>query len=427
MPSKIYPFTLARTSIDLIPRKMAWINQNSFCQSMKPLLWCLKITGLLPGISLIGGNTDSDNNEITPDRVRIRSCSGRVYTVYSIVVILILWYNLALSLTAFVSVTQFNGTVCNQIITSMWFLQIAYCSVCNFFVCKHLKVFCDQFDDVAKSINFTDYYFIRKCAIGATVLYIIWLLIAFTFTGLGSYFLAGNVAGPFGNVSVGVEIIVRIAFLVTYFYFTSTWYLIVASFFVVSLVLTKSFRHFNRNFKKCFEDGKFKGDIETIRMQHEHMTRLLFQADKVFSMYVMSSIGTVIPLIIFTLYFLLFESIDVFSFIATLWSACLSIIQMMVVFLGGGFVNHEAHAALEHIYGIDMNVMGPIHCHQMNVFLSKLTANPIGFTAFGLFTIDKPTIIAFASSIVTYTVVVIQFKPASPDPTSSLCNCTLTT
>jgi len=30
----------------------------------------------------------------------------------------------------------------------------------------------------------------------------------------------------------------------------------------------------------------------------------------------------------------------------------------------------------------------------MNVFLSRLTANQIGFTAFGLFTIDKPTIIA---------------------------------
>ncbi|VDI19803.1 Hypothetical predicted protein [Mytilus galloprovincialis] len=408
---------------------MAWVNQHSFSQSIKPLLWCLKIAGLLPGIPLLGGgNTDSDNNEISPARVRIRSCSGRVYTVYSIVVILILWYNLALSLTAFVSVTQFNGIVCNQIITSMWFLQIAYCAVCNFFVCKHLKVFCVQFDDVAKSINFTNYYFIRKCAIGATVLYVVWMLIAFTFTGLGSYFLAaGNVGGPFGEVSFGVGIIVRIAFLVTYFYFTSTWYLIVASFFVVSLVLTKKFRHFNRSFKKCFEDGKFKGDIETTRMQHEHMSRLLFQADKVFSMYVMSSIGTVIPLIIFTLYFLLFESIDVFSFIATLWSACLSIIQMMVVFLGGGFVNHEAHAALEHVYGIDMNVMGPVHCHQLNVFLSKLTANQIGFTAFGLFTIDKPTIIAFASSIVTYTVVVIQFKPSASDATSSLCNCTLTT
>ena len=334
MASKIYPFKTTRSSVDLLPSKMAWVNRKAFCHLMKPLFWCMKIVGLLHGVPLRAKDTEENVSS------SVKSCE-RIYKIYAIIVILILWFNFALALSSFGNVTKFDGIVCNQIITTMWFFQIAYCSVCNFVVCKHLKEFCEMFDKVIEYINFDNFSYIRKCAVVATVLYVLWLMIAFTFTGLGSYFLNGNVAGPFGQVSPVVDIVMRIVFLITYFYFTSTWYLIMAPFLVISMVLLKAFKHFNKSFKQCFDNGKFKADIETTRMQHEQLTRVLAQADKVYSMYIMSSIGTVIPLIIFTLYFVLFESIDTFSYIATWWSACLSITQMLVIFLGGGLVNHE--------------------------------------------------------------------------------------
>lgn len=332
MASKIYPFLAARLSSDILPSNMAWMNQTSFYQALKPLFWCMKIVGLLNGVPLLGKENDTNTT---------KSCAGRIYTIYAVLVILILWFNLALALSTFIGVSEFNGIVCNQIITSMWFFQIAHCSVCNFFLSKHLKGLCEQFDRVAKSINFDNYGYIRKCGICATILFVMWICIAFTFTALGTYFASGSTAGPFGNVSPAVAILMRIIFLIIYFYFTSTWYLIISSFFVVCLVLTKTYKHFNKNFKKCFKNGRFIGDIEKSRKQHEQLCRVLAQADKVFSMYVMSSIGTVIPLIIFTLYFVLFESVDTFSFIATWWSACLSMIQILIIFLGGGVVNHQ--------------------------------------------------------------------------------------
>ena len=344
MAGRIYPLSVSRSSLDLLPKRMAWLNQNTYSQSVKPLLWCMKIVGLLPGFPLVGKVQDSEIDS-SNDNNRAKSWSGVLYRIYCVVVVMILLYNLAVALMAFKGVTEFNGTVCNQTITSMWFFQIAYCGICNYYVCKHMKTYCSQFDIVATAIDFRDYSFVRKCSIAAAVFYIVWLFVAFTFTGLGLYF-AEAVPGPMtGPVSPEVEIVFWILFLVVYFYFTSTWYLIVALFSVTSIVLTKAFKHYNRSFRECFENGKFKGDIENKRFQHEQLSRLIGQADKVFCMYVMSTIGTVIPMIIFTLYFLLFESVAIFSYIATFWSAFLSITQLLIIFLGGGIVNHEVSNA----------------------------------------------------------------------------------
>lgn len=81
--------------------------------------------------------------------------------------------------------------------------------------------------------------------------------------------------------------------------------------------------------------------MERYRLLHVKLVELLRIADDMFSMYVLVTIATIIPLIIFTLYFVLFETVDTFSYAATWWSVGLSVIQIVFVFMAGGVVNHE--------------------------------------------------------------------------------------
>lgn len=354
MANRIYSIPGKRSPSDLLPKRMAWEVSDSYSHAIKPFLWCMKIVGLLPGFP-IGGKEQTSESGLNDSNHQCKPCLGTFYRIYSLFVILILLYNFCIALAAFQGVTEFDGIVCNQIITCMWFFQIAYGAVCNFFLCKHMKKYCKLFDKVAIAVEFKNYGFVRKCAVSASVLYIIWLLFAFTFTGVGLYFM-GTVPGPIAPAAPETEVFFWILFLVVYFYFSSTWYLIVASFSLTSIVLVKIFKHFNRSFRECFDDGKFKGDIETKRFQHEQLSRLLGQADKVFSMFIMSTIGTVIPMIIFTLYFLLFESVAIFSYVATFWSAFLCITQLLIIFLGGGIVNHEVCCHFQKYVKITLNI-----------------------------------------------------------------------
>lgn len=51
-------------------------------------------------------------------------------------------------------------------------------------------------------------------------------------------------------------------------------------------------------------------------------------------------------------------------------------------------------------------------CFQLGIFLNRLTSQPIGLTACGLFVLDKPTIITVSRSelIITSEVMAIMYK-----------------
>ncbi|KAK3092116.1 hypothetical protein FSP39_025348 [Pinctada imbricata] len=416
MPNIVVPFI--ENSDDFVnpTRKSAWMEEKGLKGTIKPLLWCLKATGLLHDVELrTRRNDDVEGESVGIEEAKRSRCSW--YLSYSIFVTLLLWGNFGNSLTVFKGATSFDGLVCNQIITSTWFLQVALFALNNNIGCRHWYGVFQKWDILAKNLEFEKDKSMRRCAVFTSVLYVTWIITSLLFTSIGSLFISGNFAVFSGEAS---GIIIWIVFLVIYFFFSSAWFLLTASFTVTSFAVYVAFRKFNKRFNEAISaDGKFTGDIEENRHQHEELVQLLRKADDIFSLYILVAIGTIIPLIIFTLYFVLFESVDLYSYVATWWSVSLSMIQITVVFVSGGIVNHVAHGPLGTIYTIDLRAMAIEQSQQLSVFLTQLTSAPIGFTAFGLFTIDKPTIITFAGSIVTYAVVVIQFKPSS-DSTSVL-------
>lgn len=322
-------------------RRLDWMEEkdHGLRQAFRPLLWVLKSTGLLYGVNIQQkpGGYQGENDEQPTTSGKERKCSFWLF--YDIVVFLILLGNFVNSLTTFKSATSFDGNVCNEIITATWFLQAACYALNNIIGCRNWNLFFEKWDELSKSIGFRHIKTPRKISIATCILYCFWLVASFGFMGIGIYFITSSGPSPSDDA---VSIIVRIVQLTIYFYFVSAWFLLTAMFVVACYVIYIAFRHFKKKFTGAISgDGKFHGDMERYRLLHVKLVELLRIADDIFSMYVLVTIATIIPLIIFTLYFVLFETVDTFSYAATWWSVGLSVIQIVFVFMAGGVVNHE--------------------------------------------------------------------------------------
>ena len=106
----------------------------------------------------------------------------------------------------------------------------------------------------------------------------------------------------------------------------------------------------------------------------------------------------------------------------TIAAAC----QIIFICVGGALINAKAHKPLEYIYDISVDETSQQDSVKLQMFLSKLNGQPIGLTAFGMFVIDKPTILTIIGLLLTYFVIIVQFSPAyiGGSATESICNCT---
>ena len=337
MPTIVVPVTEERRK----SLRQGWMEEEvrGLRRSFRPLLWVLKLAGLLYGVKLkqnpVGDRRESGDQQTT--NVKESKCSFWLF--YDIAVFLILLGNFVNSLTIFQTATAFDGNVCNEIITATWFLQVACYALNNIVSCKNWNLFFQRWDELASSLGFKDSKTPWRISVATCILYVLWLLASFGFMGIGIYFIIDSGPPP---PSDAVSVIVRIVQLIIYFYFVSAWFLLTAMFVIACYVIYIAFRHFKKKFLGAISiEGKFNGDMERFRLLHMKLIELLHTADDIFSMYLLVTIATIIPLIIFTLYFVLFETVDTFSYAATWWSVGLSLIQIIFVFIAGGVVNHE--------------------------------------------------------------------------------------
>ncbi|XP_067670451.1 uncharacterized protein [Haliotis asinina] len=83
-------------------------------------------------------------------------------------------------------------------------------------------------------------------------------------------------------------------------------------------------------------------------------------------------------------------------------------------------VNLKAHGTLQYVWGLDKERFSGKGLQKVNLFVSRLTGDSIGYNIHGLFTITMPTLLGIVGTLVTYIIVVVQFKPSGA---TCLCNC----
>ncbi|XP_067668294.1 uncharacterized protein [Haliotis asinina] len=85
-------------------------------------------------------------------------------------------------------------------------------------------------------------------------------------------------------------------------------------------------------------------------------------------------------------------------------------VSCIVLSITGVRVNVKAHAALQCMLNIPTDNLSETAMRMVTHFTSLLTGTTIGFNVYGLFTICPPTLLSIVGTLVTYTVVVLQFR-----------------
>ncbi|XP_013393155.2 uncharacterized protein LOC106160930 [Lingula anatina] len=220
-------------------------------------------------------------------------------------------------------------------------------------------------------------------------------------------------------------------------------YASVALFVCVCYVHYCSFREFNAEFKEAVKHSIKSErliDLETYRRKHQKICRLMEISDDLFSAFVAFTLVFSTGLLCLLIYILIYHfsavTSSVINIIAfTIWISQF-ILQLTLISMGA-FVNHQAHSPLSELHDIQLDPFKIDQLIPFQMFLNKLSVNPIGFSALGLFTIDKPTILTIIGMVLTYFFLMIQFQPSigsssdstglpSATNTSSAANATVT-
>lgn len=305
---------------------------EEFQSSTKPFLFCLKITGL---------------HHLCWPAQEGRKFGRQLSVFYRGFVPALLFTNFVFSLGEFTTVHEFDGALLNSLISSVWFLQVTFFSMNNVMRCWRWERFYKNWNDYIEAYKIDCTVNTRKMAILAVCSYFVWLIVASAFMVVS----IGTRKPPSGfmvYIPDGFAPLILAILIVAYFFFVSTWFLLTSHFAVICVALCRLFENMYQTIKRCFENREtFTEKVERFRQQHDKICIMIFLADDILSMFIMVTVATTIPLIVLTLYFVIFVTDDVhtFSYVATWWSITLSTVQLAIVFLFGGAVNYKVNAS----------------------------------------------------------------------------------
>ena len=301
---------------------------HKLVKCLKPFLICLKITGLHQF------NWRKDEHETVS--FRTKECLGHLYMG---VVPFLLLVNFVISLGQFSSFTTFDGPFLNNVISSTWFLQVTCFSLNNLKRISHWKTVYEAWDKYAERYNVDTWRLTRRLSIAFTLMYIVWFILA---TG----FLVWSTSSPAPPTGLMALVPAQVATMfiafvfIAYFFFISTWFLLTAQYTLISILICRALELHYRGIKAAKVENVLE-NIEFHRQQHDKLCSLINVADGIVSTFVLVTMFTTIPLIVLTLYFVLFVTVETtsFSYVATWWSISLSTIQLAIIFIAGGAVN----------------------------------------------------------------------------------------
>ena len=320
------PVSVIRVSSISYPQRTDIPHELAKC--IKPFLNCLKITGLH------SFNWRKDDHENVS--FRTKQFLGNLYMG---VVPFLLLVNFVISLGQFASFTTFDGPFLNNVISSTWFLQVTCFSINNLKRISRWKTFYEAWDKYAERYTVDTWRLTRRLSIGFTIMYIIWFIIATGFL----VWSTSSPAPPTGIMALVPASVATmfIAFVFTaYFFFISTWFLLTAQYGLISILMCRAMNLHYRGIKSAKVEDVLE-NIEYYRQQHDKLCSLINVANGIVSTFVLVTMFTTIPLIVLTLYFVLFVTVETasFSYVATWWSISLSTIQLAIIFIAGGAVN----------------------------------------------------------------------------------------
>ncbi|XP_067655977.1 gustatory receptor 5a for trehalose-like [Haliotis asinina] len=224
-----------------------------------------------------------------------------------------------------------------------------------------------------------------------------------------------------GAAHADVKLPYKIMMIVLVYFASSVAVSSVTLLVVLSVAVTREFFVVNKDLSsQISSDGKFTAGLEDYRLRHQGLCRVVDVLDDIFMIMIAFILISNIPLCCVILYNLIYTSRHFSILLLNLFWLFFLTFHMTVVAVICAYINMGAHAPLSIIYNIKAEFLKerPL---ELTMFLNRLTGNDIGLSALKMFVINRPAILTMIGMLITYFVLLVQFK----SPFSSNCTCSL--
>ncbi|CAH1789215.1 unnamed protein product [Owenia fusiformis] len=415
------------------------IEKFEHMQNLKPLILSMKMFGLYHStvfkMSTSRSSDTSDGDELHGKESPTRSWSPS--RVYSLVVSFILLLNTGRMLTMFRKDVELGAFLYMRILVFAWIIACTAQS----FLCylafgrsdRMLALLKSDDDLPLEELNIPRCpKYLKKRAVIYTV--IAWICIIFNVCYYGyEIFIHKSqdaiLLTPYEPKETNEmsDVVIRLTFFIIYMYLSAAWTLPSVFYFIACLSVWLRFKHFNNVITQAItHDKRINETLESFRQCHLRICACTEHASKMFSVYNTVNIMVYSCNSILILYVILWYTADTFSRIVQAFWVISCLVTLGVIAMGGGMLNQEAHESLDVLHSVKYSKDDRFFEYSMTMFLSKLKVSPIGLSVSGIFVIDKSFVFSIVGILVTYFILLVQFKPSDVNIPNGICNCTET-
>ncbi|XP_067669182.1 uncharacterized protein [Haliotis asinina] len=186
-------------------------------------------------------------------------------------------------------------------------------------------------------------------------------------------------------------------------------------FMICTFCISKEYSRLHAVIKHTF--GTKGGDvpstnaIDRIRRQFEDICGLVETANDIFKHMTGSCYVASIPVVCLMLYGFIQNDLMREDHIMLIESILVSLTIVAALTLTSVVLNIKAHSGLMCLLKIDFSRWTEKDLQIVNLFVTRITSTKIGYTVYSLFTVDSSTILMLSGTLLTYVIVVLQFKP----------------
>ncbi len=301
-----------------------------------------------PGINKLNANQDYCVNS-----KKGRSCG--ISRLYSSLVIVILWLNLARMMTMFAHKEEFNYILFGKLLPLSYMIMCTLQALIMHVACckqqNGWNGFFQKWQQLQTFHKGTSAEYLRRHVVSMVIAG--WLVnianVAFTGYGMYNNELFDVTLTPLKNVTGHVIHLYRAIYLVIHWYMGSAWSFSMVAQFLICLVLHKEFVFINTSFRDTVnnspnEDAAHQNiPLEEFRKWHQNVCHLVDKADDIFSLQCATIFSTSIVNTLLILYMIIYyDAVLSDPFLATInfvWLTS-SIAGLGLTCVYGAMVNH---------------------------------------------------------------------------------------
>ncbi|XP_048247449.1 uncharacterized protein LOC124118100 isoform X2 [Haliotis rufescens] len=324
--------------------------------------------------------------------------------------------------TIFVGKNKLDGCLTSSLAVFFFYSYVAYTSLTLTFVLpRHFVRFQDLLGSYVSEYGVSPYLkkFIHKIRLFTILFTALYLsFIASTTVGINKAFpsLKRHMA-PFNSYQ-GTTVAVLYVFILSVVSLQLSSANVL--FNSITFILIKEFKILSKKLKEDMDN--FERIFGPFCQRHKRLSLILDQANNINTHFAFATYVFGIPMICFLWFGLIRGSLQTDELLFCSANLFTITALMIDVTVASCVLNDTANEPLQHIFRSNWASYSEGTTQKISLFVARLASEKVGYSVYGLFTIDRSTILMVVGTILTYAVVVLQVQPDS----GAACNRCLT-